>query len=149
MAVRAVPATFAAAFAFLEAAYDGHGCRKREAEDAFDKADEQFRRHFRLTKETVWWLCDKLPGLAANCAPSFDGIANMAVRAVPATFAAAFAFLEAAYDGHGCRRREAEDAFDTPDEQFRRHFRLTKETVWWLCDKLRGSWPTVPRRSTE
>ncbi|KAL1483820.1 hypothetical protein MTO96_032937 [Rhipicephalus appendiculatus] len=71
----------------------------------------------------------------------------MAVRAVPATFAAAFAFLEAAYDGHGRRRREAEDAFDMPDDQFRRHFRLTKETVSWLCDEvadeLKGSRPTA------
>ncbi|XP_037503401.1 putative nuclease HARBI1 [Rhipicephalus sanguineus] len=33
-----------------------------------------------------------------------------------------------------------------PDEQFRRHFRQSKETVWWLCDEvadeLRGSRPT-------
>lgn len=69
-------------------------------------------------------------------APSSDRVANMAIRAVPATFAAAFAFLEVAYDGHGRRRREAEDAFDMPDEQFRRQFRLTKETVWGLCDEV-------------
>ncbi|KAL1445556.1 hypothetical protein MTO96_006653 [Rhipicephalus appendiculatus] len=60
----------------------------------------------------------------------------MAVRAVPATFAAAFAFLKAAYDGHGHQRSEAKDAFDMPDEQFRHHFHLTKETVWWLCDEV-------------
>lgn len=69
------------------------------------------------------------------------GIPVMAVRAVPATFAAAFAFLEVAYNGHGRRRREAVDAFDKPDfdmpdEQFRHHFRLSKERVWWLCDKV-------------
>ncbi|KAL1472463.1 hypothetical protein MTO96_039305 [Rhipicephalus appendiculatus] len=33
------------------------------------------------------------------------------------------------------------------DEQFRRHFCLTKETVWWLCDEvadeLKGSRPTA------
>ncbi|KAL1480654.1 hypothetical protein MTO96_050842 [Rhipicephalus appendiculatus] len=71
----------------------------------------------------------------------------MAVRAVPATFVAAFAFLEAAYDGLGRRKREAEDAFDMREEQFRRHLRLTKETVWWLCDEvtdeLKGSRPTA------
>ncbi|KAL1436281.1 hypothetical protein MTO96_049796 [Rhipicephalus appendiculatus] len=71
----------------------------------------------------------------------------MAVRAVPPTFNVAFAFLEAAYDGHGRRRREAEDAFDMPDDQLRRHFRLTEQTVWWLCDEatdeLKGSRPTA------
>ncbi|XP_037555700.2 putative nuclease HARBI1 [Dermacentor silvarum] len=32
-------------------------------------------------------------------------------------------------------RREAEDAFDMPDDVFR-HFRLRKETVRWLCDEV-------------
>ncbi|KAH7942096.1 hypothetical protein HPB49_020528 [Dermacentor silvarum] len=31
-------------------------------------------------------------------------------------------------------RREADDAFDMPDDVFRQHFRLRKETVRWLCD---------------
>ncbi|KAH7981085.1 hypothetical protein HPB49_021411 [Dermacentor silvarum] len=30
-------------------------------------------------------------------------------------------------------RREAEGAFDIPDDVFRQHFRLRKETVRWLC----------------
>ncbi|XP_037572151.1 putative nuclease HARBI1 [Dermacentor silvarum] len=33
-------------------------------------------------------------------------------------------------------RREAEDAFDMPDDVFRQHFRLRKETVRWLCGEV-------------
>ncbi|KAH7954765.1 hypothetical protein HPB49_021650 [Dermacentor silvarum] len=33
-------------------------------------------------------------------------------------------------------RREAEDAFDMPDDVFRQHFRPRKETVLWLCDDV-------------
>lgn len=34
------------------------------------------------------------------------------------------------------RWRMHEDAFDLPDELFRRQFRLGKETAQWLCDEL-------------
>ncbi|XP_037560827.2 putative nuclease HARBI1 [Dermacentor silvarum] len=33
-------------------------------------------------------------------------------------------------------RREAEDAFDMPEDVFRQHFLLRKETVRWLCDEV-------------
>ncbi|KAH7965647.1 hypothetical protein HPB49_009260 [Dermacentor silvarum] len=33
-------------------------------------------------------------------------------------------------------RREAEDAFDMPDDLFRQHFRLRKGTLRWLCDEV-------------
>ncbi|XP_065304470.1 putative nuclease HARBI1 [Dermacentor albipictus] len=44
--------------------------------------------------------------------------------------------LAAAARELGLRRREPEDAFDMPDDLFRRHFRLKKETVWRLCDEV-------------
>ncbi|KAL1444694.1 hypothetical protein MTO96_045447 [Rhipicephalus appendiculatus] len=71
----------------------------------------------------------------------------MAALAVPATFAVAFAYLKATYDQRRCLRREVGDAFDMPDDAFWRHFRLSKETVWWLCDEvadeLGGARPTA------
>ncbi|KAL1471968.1 hypothetical protein MTO96_039627 [Rhipicephalus appendiculatus] len=71
----------------------------------------------------------------------------MAALAVPATFAVAFAYLKASYDQRRCLRREVGDAFDMPDDAFWRHFRLSKETVWWLCDEvadeLGGARPTA------
>ncbi|KAL1444717.1 hypothetical protein MTO96_029642 [Rhipicephalus appendiculatus] len=33
---------------------------QREPDDAFDMTDDEFRRHFRLSKETVRWLCGEL-----------------------------------------------------------------------------------------
>ncbi|KAH7942015.1 hypothetical protein HPB49_019842 [Dermacentor silvarum] len=38
--------------------------------------------------------------------------------------------------GRRRERRQAEDAFDMPDDVFRQHFRLRKETVRWLCDEV-------------
>lgn len=34
--------------------------QQREPDDAFDMTDDEFRRHFRLSKETVRWLCGQL-----------------------------------------------------------------------------------------
>ncbi|KAL1486249.1 hypothetical protein MTO96_047040 [Rhipicephalus appendiculatus] len=33
---------------------------QQEPDDAFDMTDDEFRRHFRLSKETVRWLCGEL-----------------------------------------------------------------------------------------
>ncbi|XP_072144204.1 putative nuclease HARBI1 [Dermacentor andersoni] len=52
-----------------------------------------------------------------------------------AAFVIALAAAAAARQS-GRGRREPEDAFDMPDDQFRRHFRLKKETVRWLCDEV-------------
>nr|XP_050042601.1 putative nuclease HARBI1 [Dermacentor andersoni] len=51
-----------------------------------------------------------------------------------AAFLIALAAAAAFQPGRG--RREPEDAFDMPDDLFRRHFRLKKETVRWLCDEV-------------
>ncbi|XP_065286351.1 putative nuclease HARBI1 [Dermacentor albipictus] len=53
-----------------------------------------------------------------------------------AAFLIALAAAAAAARQPGRGRREPEDAFDMPDDQFRRHFRLKKETVRWLCDEV-------------
>ncbi|KAL3177217.1 hypothetical protein MRX96_009907 [Rhipicephalus microplus] len=45
----------------------------------------------------------------------------MALLAVPATLAVGFVYLDKAYNKH---RSDVEVEFDTPDEQFRHHFRL-------------------------
>ncbi|XP_070392528.1 putative nuclease HARBI1 [Dermacentor albipictus] len=70
--------------------------------------------------------------------------------------------LAAAARQPGCGRREPEDAFDTPDDLFRRHFRLKEETVRWMCDEVaeelggaivhagaRNKWVHFPRTSEE
>ncbi|XP_072143787.1 putative nuclease HARBI1 [Dermacentor andersoni] len=46
------------------------------------------------------------------------------------------ALAAAAFRQPGRGRREPEDAFDMPDDLFRRHFCLKKETVRWLCDEV-------------
>ncbi|XP_070378110.1 putative nuclease HARBI1 [Dermacentor albipictus] len=51
-----------------------------------------------------------------------------------AAFFIALAAAAARQPGRG--RREPEDASDMPDDLFRRHFRLKKETVRWLCDEV-------------
>ncbi|XP_072142665.1 putative nuclease HARBI1 [Dermacentor andersoni] len=44
--------------------------------------------------------------------------------------------LAAAARQPGRGRREPEDAFDMPEDLFRRHLRLKKETLRWLCDEV-------------
>ncbi|KAL1444802.1 hypothetical protein MTO96_045395 [Rhipicephalus appendiculatus] len=79
----------------------------------------------------------------------------MAVPAVPATFAAAFAFLKAAYDERRRLRREVEDAFDMPDDAFRRHFRLTVSKCVRRVARaivnagIRNKWVHFPRTPEE
>lgn len=46
------------------------------------------------------------------------------------------------------RLREHRDAFELSDERFRRLFRLSKDTVRWLCDQLRDEVGVRRRRGT-
>ncbi|KAL1468417.1 hypothetical protein MTO96_041502, partial [Rhipicephalus appendiculatus] len=64
----------------------------------------------------------------------------MAALAVPATFAVAFAYLKAPYDQRRRLRREVGDAFDIPDDAFRRHFPSAKKQCGGCATKSPTNW---------
>ncbi|KAL1455790.1 hypothetical protein MTO96_043621 [Rhipicephalus appendiculatus] len=71
----------------------------------------------------------------------------MAALPVPATFAVKFAYLKAAYDQRRRLIRRLGTRLTCQTMFFWRHVRLSKETVWWLCDEvadeLGGARPTA------